>query len=588
MSLQKNHQSGLSIIELLVGVAIFTMAFYGLFGILQSSMAVVAKNKARLGAMALAEEQIEYVRSLPFANVGTVNGNPTGMLPQTETVSLNGISYVRRNAIFWVDDPADGTAVLGNDTISTDYKRIKVEVSWNFRGKISSFSTSSNITPKGKETNVPGGIFNFTVFDYYGHGLQGAKINIFKTGVINADRYTGADGKWFEYGVTPGTGYQITVSKPSYSTSSTYSISSSLPSPDPGHMGSVDDQVNPLSFQIDKLSSKEIWVYDRPADYSFNDTFADSSGLADLTSMTVSSGNLSLHNDGVNYDAIGTARSIDIAPADIYQWTQFSWNDTKPSGTNLLYHVYSKTGGVSNLVPDSVLPGNGAGFFVSPVDLASLNNAPYGVTTYSNLSIGVSASTQDSLLTPSVQDWVVSYKRHIPKGNFTFRLRGAKTIGKDSSGNFVYKYDKNITTDASGYVKISPLEWDTYDASSGSFDISESCPPQPNLVTPDTAAKVFIDFYTRTTNSLLVRVVNNTGAEQTNALVRLYRNSPSYNDQKMVGKRCAQIFWPNLTEGRSSLGSGYSIDASIPPFVSTTTVTGVNVSGASKVTITLD
>ncbi len=588
MFFPKNHQKGLSIIELLVGVAIFTMAFYGLFGILQSSMAVVSKNKARLGAMALAEEQIEYVRSLPFASVGTVNGNPSGILPQTEIVSLNGISYIRRNAIFWIDDPADGTALLGNDTISTDYKRIKVQVSWNFHGTISSFSTSSNITPKGLETNVPGGILNFTVFDFYGNNLQGAKINIFKNGVMSADRYTGADGKWFEYGVPPGTGYQITVSKSGYSTSSTYSISAGLPHPVPGHMGSIDDQVNPLSFQIDKLSTKEITLYERPVSSSFDDLFIDSSGLSDLSSVVVSGGELVLHNDGEIYDTHGTARSTDIAPANLYQWTQLSWNDTKPVGTSLLYYVYSKTGGVATLISDTELPGNSTGFSVSPVDLSVLNNAQYGVASYDNLSIGVSASTEDSSVTPSVQDWKIIYKRHVPKGNFTFNMRGAKTIGTDSAGDFVYKYNKNITTDASGYVKISPLEWDTYDITANDFDVSESCPSQPNLISPNSSAKVFIDLYTHTDNSLLVRVVNSAGVEQPNALVRLHRSTPSYDNYQFVGKRCAQIFWPNLSSGRASNGDGYSLDASISPYTSTTTMTDVDISGSSKVTITLD
>lgn len=584
----KNFHSGLSIIELLVGVGIFTIAFYGLFGILQSSMAVVAKNKARLGAMALAEEQIEYVRSLPFASVGTVNGNPSGTLPQTEVVSLNGISYSRRNAIFWVDDPADGTALLGNDTISTDYKRIKVQVSWNFHGTISSFSTSSNITPKGRETNVPGGIFNFTVFDYYGQGLLGVKINIFKNGVINADRYTGADGKWFEYGITPGTGYQITVSKSGYSTSSTYSVSANLPNPVPGYMSSIDDQVNPLSFQIDKLSTKEITLHERPVSSSFDDLFNDSSGLSDISSLTVSNSELTLLYNGENYTAQGTAFSTDIIPVNLYQWTKFSWNDTKPEGTSLLYRVYSKTGGIASLIPDAELPGNSTGFSVSPIDLSVLNNAEYGTASYNNLSVGVSATTEDMSVTPSVQDWKITYKRHLPKGNFTFHMQGAKTIGMDSIGSFVYKYDKDITTDISGFVKISPLEWDTYDITANDFDVSESCPPQPNLVTPNSSAKVFIDLYPHTDNSLFVRVVNNAGVEQTNALVRLYRSSPSYDDYQFVGKRCAQIFWPSLSSGRASDSTGYSLDVSVSPYTSTTTVTGVDVSGAAKVTVTLE
>ncbi|TRZ50791.1 type II secretion system protein [bacterium] len=583
----KNSQKGLSLIELVVAVAIFSIAFFGLFGVLNSSMAVIAKNKARLGAMALVEEQIEYARSLPFAGVGTVNGNPVGILPQTETISLNGITYARRNAIFWIDDPSDGTALLGTDPISTDYKRIKVEVSWNFRGTVSSYSASSNITPKGKETNVPGGIFNFTVFDYLNNNVSGAKINIYKAGVVNTDRYTDTLGKWYEMGVPPGTGYQITVTKLGYSTSSTYAVSAGLPDPDPRTLESIDDRVNPLSFQIDKLSSKEVKAYSPPINESWEDLFSDTNNLSDLSSLVVSGGELILSGEG-NYDLLGTAHSTEVTPANLYQWTQFSWNDTKPAGTELLYKIYYTSSGVTHLIPDTDLHGNSVGFTSSPVDLSGLNTDQIGTTPYLNLSIGITATTNDPLVTPSVQDWKLAYKRHIPKANFTFHMRGAKTIGQDASGYFVYKYDKDITTNSLGYVTINPLEWDTYEITANGFDVSESCPPQPNLITPGNLSTVFMDFVAHTAHSLLVRVVNNAGVEQTNALVRLYRDSPSYDSEKKVGQRCAQAFWSNLSEGMSSEGLGYSLGVSVFPHTSTTTVTGINVFGASKITVPLN
>jgi len=583
----KNYQKGLSLIELVVAVAIFSMAFFGLFGVLNSSMAVIAKNKARLGAMALVEEQIEYARSLSFSGVGTVNGNPVGILPQTETISLNGITYQRRNAIFWIDDPADGTVLIGNDPISTDYKRIKVEVSWNFKGMISSYSASSNITPKGQETNIPGGVFNFTVFDYLNNNVQGAKINIYKAGVMNANRYTDSFGKWYEIGVPPGTGYQITVTKPGYSTSTTYSVSVSLPNPDPGHLGSIDDQVNPLSFQIDKLSSKEVMVYNAPINESWEDLFANTDKLSSFSSIVVSGGEIVLSGEG-NYDPLGSARSLDIEPSNIYQWTQFSWNDVEPIGTELLYKIYYTSGGLTSLVPDSDLPGNSTGFASSPVNLSGLNTNQYGTTPYLNLSIGVTATTNNPSLTPSIQDWNVLYKRHIPKANFTLHMRGAKTIGRDADGYFVYKYDKDITTNSSGYLMVDPLEWDTYEITATGFDVSESCPPQPHLVAPNSLSTVFVDFIAHTPNSLLVRVINNAGIEQPNALLLLSRASPSYHSEKIVGKHCAQAFWPNLSEGRSSEGFGYSLDASIFPHTSTTTVTDIDVFGSSNITITLN
>ena len=246
MFLPKNKSRGFLLIDALIGIFLFVTGFVGLYGVLTSSLSNIAQNKARLGAMALVNEQIEYMRSLPFSSVGVVMGNPSGTVPQVESgssVLLNGIQYTRRNVVFWVDDPADGVAPA--DTINTDYKQVKVEVSWDFRGQTFSFFSITNIAPKGLETNVPGGVFKFTIFSGSGP-VSGANIHIYKQGVLSVDRITNDDGVWYENGVPPGAGYQITVTKSGYNTAKTYDISAGLPNPNPGHFTSIDDNVNPI------------------------------------------------------------------------------------------------------------------------------------------------------------------------------------------------------------------------------------------------------------------------------------------------------------------------------------------------------
>ena len=231
-------------------------------------------------------------------------------------------------------------------------------------------------------------------------------------------------------------------------------------------------------------------------------------------------------------------------------------------------------------MPDTELPGNSAGITVSPVSLAGLNTGALGTANYTSIRIAVTATTANLLETPSAQDWKVKYERHTPKTAFTFGMRGAKTIGTDGGGAPVYKYNQNFTTDGNGMAATTSLEWDTYTLSiPASFDIAESCPPQPPYVAPNTTVTTYMDLAADTTHSILVRVVNNAGVEQTDALVRLWRTG--YNNTKSVGQRCAQAFWPGMSEGTVVNGDAYSIDVSMPPHTATTTVLNVDVSGYS-------
>src|SRR3989344_5689777 len=86
---------GVTFIDTIVGTALMVIVFVGIAAAFQLSIDVVTNNKARSGAVALANEHIEYIRSLPYTSVGTVGGDPSGLLPQTENISQNGVVYTR-------------------------------------------------------------------------------------------------------------------------------------------------------------------------------------------------------------------------------------------------------------------------------------------------------------------------------------------------------------------------------------------------------------------------------------------------------------------------------------------------------------
>jgi hypothetical protein len=582
---------GFSIIEALLGIFLFTTAFYSLYGVLSSSLSTVAQNKARLGAMALVNEQIEYMRSLPFSSVGVVSGNPSGTILPVEsgsTVNLNGIQYTRRNVVFWVDDPADGLSTDDPpDTIPTDYKQAKVEVSWNFRGQTYQFFSVTNIAPKGMETDIPGGVFKFTVFNSSGP-VQGANIHIYKPGtplpLYDVNRITNSAGIWYENGVPPGTDYEITVTKPGFSTARTYAVSAGLDTPDPGHFTSIDNEVNPMSFQIDKVSALTLHFFNTPANGEWSDSFLNAAKLSSLSSMETSGGDLVLTNTGGVYDTSGTARSEWISPTDFYKWEELSWNANKPVDTDYLIRLYYNNGGTATLIPDAVLSGNAAGFSDSPIDLSNLDSG------YSELKVGISANTSDTAKTPAILDWRVSYLTHSARANFGFNLTGEDTIGTNG-GNPVYKLNQAFSANASGIYSTTTIDSDLYSVTKSGYEFAEICgAPTASLpkidVAPDSTLDVYMDATTTKAHSILIGVKNSAGSDIPNALVKMYRASPSFSGYKKTGLRCGQVFWNNLSEGTYANGDSYTLDVSAPPYTSTTTILNVDVSGYSYRTVT--
>jgi prepilin-type N-terminal cleavage/methylation domain-containing protein len=585
---QKRSQRGYTLIELLVALFVFSIAFVALYGLLVSSITLLGQNKAKLGAVSLVEEQIEYVRSLPYSGVGVVLGNPSGPIPATATTTLNGTLYTLRTAVFWVDDPKDGvastTVSTTTDMVSTDYKQVKVEASWDFRGQTKSFSAVTTIAPKGLETNVPGGIFKITVFDASGAPVPGAIIDIVKSGILNVTRIVPDSGIWHEYGVATGTDYEITVTKPGYTTAKTYSVTPQLADPFPPHHTSIDDQVNPIAFEIDRVSSANVYVYDVPASGSWSDTFPDDTKLAATTFMERQSGDVTLVNTAGVYASSGSAFSTWITPTDISEWTEFSWSDTRPASTTLVYHVYYDNGGVETLVPDSDLPGNAAGIIsTSSISLVGLNGLS-GVTSYEKIKVGVTATTDDTMIAPAVHNWTVTYVTHTPRASFSFNMHGLKDMGDDSGGLPVYKYDTDVMTDTSGVMATSSLEWDTYTIQKTGYDVMV-CDDSSLYIAPDTMANIHVDMTPSAPHAILVRVEDSGGSRIPYARVRLYR--PSFDQTKITSGMCAHVFWSGRPEGTVAGGDAYSIDVSIPPYTSTTTVTDVDVSDYSEITVTV-
>lgn len=569
----RKDERGVTLMDTVVGSALMLLVFIGIAGVFQLSIDIVRNNRFRAGAIALGNERMEYLRSLAYGSIGVIGGIPSGNVAQIEEVTLGDMTFTRRTSVQYSDDPGDGLGAADQNSIIADYKTIRVEVSWASREGERSTTLVGRVSPAGIETAVPGGVLTINVVDSEGDPLQDAQVDIANTGTsptINIRTYTNSAGQVSFIGAPAASNYQITVSRPGYSTAQTYAVSVANPNPDPRHLTVSNNQTTSASFAIDILSSKTVQTYMQIREGVWSDTFASSANIEDMASTTVSGGDVILTGDAGVYDAEGEVQSVSVTPTTLYAWGDFSATSTTPSGTTLRFHFYD---GLGDLIPDNVLSGNAAGFSGTSIDLSGISTS-----TYPSLRVGAELSTSNPAATPSIQAWQISYEYGPePFPNFSFQMQGNKTIGNSPA---VYKYQQTHSSGASASVTLSNVEWDTYTITpvTSGYQIAESCNPQPEILAPDTTQTTRIYVLASTTNALLVDVHSSAGALIDGASVQLTRTG--YNTT-LATKTCGQAFFQGLS------AATYSITVSKTGFQPYTN-SNVVISGYTKLPIILN
>ena len=562
----------MTLIDTVVGTALMLVVFLGIFAAFQLSVDIVLNNKARAGATALANERMEYIRSLTYSQVGTIGGIPAGIIPQTETIVLNGISYTRRTFIQYADDPGDGLGAADTNSITADYKALRSDVYWTARTGERHIMVLSRMSPGGNgiETAVPGGTLTLNVVNAALQPVSGALIHIVNSGTTPASQaidfttYTNVSGIASFIGATTTGEYQITVSKSGYSTSQTYSTTTQNTNPNPGHVLVFTNQTTTKVFGIDLLSQKTITTWTPILPGTWSDTFADASKLANSSTTTVAAGVVRLTGSTGSYPPAGDFQSIAIAPSTLSKWNTFTASPSTPAQTAILFRFYNGTG--TELIPDSAIPGNSTGLATSSVSLSGVSTS-----TYPSIRIAAALASDDPAATPSVDSYSVAYDYGptlLPNASFT--LKGSKTIGSGPSGT-LYKYNTSQNSGPSASIVLSNMEWDTYQFEpAASYDIASAChdaTENPVILAtstrfslaPDTQTASDIYLVTHTSNALSVEVHSTaTGSFIPYPTVRLYKTG---YDMTQTADRCGQVIFSGLSAGTYTLvvsAAGYT------------------------------
>jgi prepilin-type N-terminal cleavage/methylation domain-containing protein len=251
---------GFTLIESMVGIAIFLM----LAGVVYQTFFIISKqaslNWESTTISSLADQYLEVARNIPYAQIGTIQGNPHGSLPDlpnATSVVVNSVTYQIYYEVTFVDDSADGKISLGTDPAPDDYKQVKLSVKNTVTNVVTVFVT--NIVPTGLENMTSGGALSLSIINAVGQPVPGATINITNTVLspsINLTRTSDSTGGWVEVGLPDSSNsYHITVTKAGYSSDQTYAISVGNPNPTKPDATIADGQVTQISFAIDQTSN---------------------------------------------------------------------------------------------------------------------------------------------------------------------------------------------------------------------------------------------------------------------------------------------------------------------------------------------
>ncbi len=304
--------AGFTIIELVVGLAVFALLASGVIAAFLALSTTVKQAREKTVLASLASSNLEVVRNMPYSQIGTLNGNPVGTLldlANATTTKIEGFTYKIYYEVTYIDDPADGTVGgTPNDTAPADYKQVKMSVQNVQTGIVTDFLT--NVVPKGLEGTTNAGAIRIKVFNFAGQPVSGADIRIQRptsTPTLILDRQTDSSGQWTEVGLPADiNNYRIVVSKTGYNSDQTYPITAENPNPTKPDATVINGQVTEISFSIDLLANLTIKTLNEycqnlsgvnvnirgdkligtnPFVYKFNNNFTSALGQIALTNL---------------------------------------------------------------------------------------------------------------------------------------------------------------------------------------------------------------------------------------------------------------------------------------------------------------
>lgn len=250
-------RKGSSLIDVLVSIGVIVLLFSAIYLVYFSLYASIANVETRDDATAALNQQVETMRNMPYADIGTVGGIPAGVIPPIQTIQYGTYTFTMETAILNVEDPAGQS--FGEPTGTVDYKLVQLTVSCPACQSFNPLSLTTTFAPAGLESTAGQGSLFVNVFDSNGNGVPDTNVTVLNSNItpaVDLTDTTNNSGTLQLVGVPTSTqGYQISVSKSGYSSAQTYA---------PGALGGstpvqpnitvAQEQLSTASFAIDRTS----------------------------------------------------------------------------------------------------------------------------------------------------------------------------------------------------------------------------------------------------------------------------------------------------------------------------------------------
>ena len=123
----RNQKRGFTLIEVIIATAVFLLFAVGVYQGYAAIYAAIASTRHKALAADLANARFETIKNMPYTSVGTIGGNPVGVLDQVATTTSDKIPFTVTTTIVNIDDPFDGLSGAG-DLFPADYKLVEIKI----------------------------------------------------------------------------------------------------------------------------------------------------------------------------------------------------------------------------------------------------------------------------------------------------------------------------------------------------------------------------------------------------------------------------------------------------------------------------
>ncbi len=386
MLFNESRTNGLTLIEVLLATVIIGIIAVGASNLFLLSMRSSQEAERRVVAIALANERMEMIRNLPYENVGTIGGIPSGAIAQAETITRNSINYEVKTEVRYVDDVYDGSAsgsteeedfiiichippghpenqttirvaasaldahlahgdytgACGSgggdgtdegDDYNGDYKLARVEVDWASQYETQPVLLMTYIAPKGIEGGSLSGTLDLQIASAEGVGIAEADVEIISDQTdptIDITTETNAEGRV----VMPGfpemaEAYQVIVHKDGYTSEQTYAATDDfLPDAEHTNLTMLVQQVTSKLLFIDLVAQVELKTVDAEGVVIGNVPY-HWQGEKTIGQNIDEEGNTT---DVYKFDQDGTTDQAGIASLEDLEWDTYSMSIPAESG----------------------------------------------------------------------------------------------------------------------------------------------------------------------------------------------------------------------------------------------------------------